>query len=70
MALAVGDPMRVSYEPNDESTARAVAGSALSWRIPLILGLTTWFLAGCAFWAALTLRLGRPSRFYGRQMDA
>lgn len=65
-SIAVGDSLRISYDPSDPLGVRAVEGSELAWRVPLIAAATVWFFAGIYFWIALTLWLGRPSRYYGR----
>lgn len=62
--VSVGDAVRLSYDNDNPKKVRAAAGSEFAWRIPLIAVATFWFFAGCAFWVAFTLKIGRPSRTY------
>lgn len=64
MQIEKGDPVRLTYDPNRPTRVRAVDGTVMAWRVPLIIAISVWSFALICFYLAVMLRLGKLPRSY------
>lgn len=68
--IEAGDPVRLTYDSTEPTRVRAVDGTEMAWRVPLIIAVTLWSLALICLYLAVMLRLGRLPRSYLKSRPA